>query len=109
MKVFNTIVSLQDKTLTGSWKSSILFVFVFFAMFAFFYVTYKLYNKPLNYNVIITYCLIGAFVSVVMNFITGNLFTARRRMYKRKGFSKQRSHAQAYANSRHAHMMTAIL
>ena len=57
---------------------------------------------------IYTLSLYIALFAVILNFIIGKLFKARERMYRKKGFSYQRSKAQAYSNARMGHILSAL-
>ena len=99
--LFNTVVNVQNKTLTGSWKSIHLFIIVFLVVYAYNYIK----NKSMENSELMKIALMFACIAIVMNFITRNLFKSREKLYKtKKGFSSQRARAQAYSNSRMAHL-----
>ena len=50
-----------------------------------------------------------ALFSLVINFISGGLFKSREKMYRKKGFSNQKSKAQAYANARVGQVLTMLM
>lgn len=107
--VFDTIVVMQDKTLTGEWNAVTLFilVFVLFNIGVYLYNQLKGIenNKKENMNTGLKLA-IGA---VVLNYITGKLFKSRQKVYRKKGFSKQRSMAQAYSDARMGQVLGAVV
>lgn len=107
--IFDTIVIMQDKTLTGEWNSLILFVLVFilFNIGVYIYNIFKGIENKKNENMIFGVKL--AISAVIINYITGKLFKSRQRVYRKKGFSKQRSIAQAYSDARMGHVLGAII
>lgn len=105
-QLFDAFVLFQDKTLTGSWNPAYLFLIVLIV-----YVTMtKLRAKKgedIDNNKLMMQAAKIAAGAVVLNFITGNLFKSRQRLYKsRRGFSSQRARAQAYADSRMGHIIS---
>lgn len=107
--IFDYIVIAQDKTLTGSWKPLDLFILVFLVICLIMILNRFLFKDlELSNDRIMMFALQGGIIAVIINFITGKLFASRKKMYKTKGFSSQRAKAQAYANSRMAHVVSAM-
>ena len=109
MSIFNTIVKLQNKSLTGTWNPVILFMIMFSLSYGIMYLKSIKDEKEFKKDDAIKTSVYVAIASVVMNYITGNIFVAKRKLYKSKGFSKQRSHAQAYANARQTQLLAAFM
>ena len=107
--IFDTIVDMQDKTLTGTWKPLQLFIIMFFVVIIASYLYNYFIKSTTNLNDLYMFAFKVAIIAVIINFISGKLFVARKKMYTRKGFSKQRSTAQAYSDARLAQVMGALV
>ena len=107
--VFDTIVIMQDKTLTGEWNGLTLFVLVFVLFSIGVYLYNKLKELPNNTEENLMFGLKLAIAAVVLNYITGKLFKSRQKIYRRKGFSKQKSMAQAYSDARMGQVLGAVM
>ncbi len=107
--VFDTIVVMQDKTLTGEWNAFTLFVYIFVLFNIGVYLYNQLKEIPNDKRKNINIGLKFAIGAVVLNYITGKLFKSRQKVYRQKGFSKQRSMAQAYSDARMGQVLGAIV
>ena len=107
--IFDTIVVMQDKTLTGEWNGLTLFVLVFVLFNVGIYLYNKMKQLPNDKNENMVFALQIALAAVVLNYITGKLFKSRQKIYKQKGFSKQRSMAQAYSDARMGQVLGAVM
>ena len=108
MSIFDFFVEAQDKTMTGTWTTVHLFLLMFMITVGGVLLN-KIYKKE-DYSMASLFEL-GikvALIAVVINYITGKLFHARQKMYKKKGFSRQRSRAQAYSDARLTQVLTML-
>ena len=108
-QIFDKVVIIQDKSLTGDWKSFDLFILVILLSIITFYIYYKYNNIDIDLESIFYKSLKLAFISIVINFVSGKLFKSRQKIYKQQGFSKQRAKLQAYSDARFGHILTAIM
>ena len=106
---FDIIVDIQDKTLTGTWNPLQLFILTFLVVCVVSYIYNYIIRSTIIKDELYMFSLKIAIIAIVMNFISGKLFVARKKMYTRKGFSKQKSTAQAYSNARLAQVMGALI
>ena len=109
MGIFNTFANVQDKTLTGSWKPMTLFMYMFLIVVGVLLINASV--KKMEYK-LDRFLMIGvqvALLAVFINFISDNLFNTREKMYKKKGFSRQRSKAQAYSDARIGQVLTMMM
>ena len=106
--IFDHIVIIQDKTLTGSWKPMTLFLLMFFAVIGLTIVMKKLNKQEFLIENVVKLAIQVAIISVIVNFITGKLFTSREKMYKTMGFSNKSSKGQAYADARLGQFVAAV-
>ena len=109
MGIFNRIVDIQDKTLTGSWKAINIFLFMLLVTVGFLLLQKTMNKKEYKLENLISIGVQVALISVIINYITGGLFTSREKMYRKKGFSRQRSRAQAYSDARIGQVMTMMI
>ena len=108
MSIFDVFVEAQDKTMTGTWNTMNLFILMFLITVGSVLLN-KIYKKE-DYSMLSLFEL-GlkiAFIAVIINYVTGKLFFARQKMYKKKGFSRQRSRAQAYSDARLTQVLTML-
>ena len=106
--IFDHIVIIQDKTLTGSWKPMTLFLLMFFAVIGLTIVMKKLNKQEFLIENVLKLAIQVAIIAVIVNFITGKLFTSREKMYKTMGFSNKSSKGQAYADARLGQFVAAV-
>jgi len=106
--IFDHIVIIQDKTLTGSWKPIILFTLTFLVVIGVTLLKKKINKQEYIIENIISFALKIAVIAVIVNYITGKLFTSREKMYKAKGFSNKSSKGQAYADARLSQFVAAV-
>ena len=99
--MFDTIVNISNKSLTGSFNSFKLFIVIFLISFGYLYMK----NPEFNQQNIINSVKVAS-VFVLLNYIKGKLFQSRIRLYKRRGFTKQKAYSQAYASARHMQLMS---
>ena len=107
MSIFDIFVDAQDKTMTGTWNTMNLFILMFLVTIGGVLFN-KIYKKE-DYSMTSLFELgVKVDIAVFINFITGKLFFARQKMYKKKGFSRQRSRAQAYSDARLTQVLTML-
>ena len=107
--IFDSIVLFQDKTLTGSWDPIVLFIIVFLTALILLNLKKKEKDKSIDNEIILKNSFKAALFAILLNYITGNLFKSRQKLYRtKKGFSKQRAKAQAYADSRMGHIISGM-
>lgn len=106
--VFDHIVLAQDKTLTGSWKPRTLFVLIFLISFGYLMIMKKIENEVFSFENSLKLAIKVALFALVVNYITGKLFTSREKMYKSLGFSNKSSKGQAYADARLGQFVAAV-
>ena len=106
--LFDRIVIVQDKTLTGSWKPMTLFLVMFLAVIGFTVLMKSLNKQEYIIENIIMFAIKVSIIAVIINYITGKLFTSREKMYKSKGFSNKSSKGQAYADARLGQFVAAV-
>jgi uncharacterized membrane protein SirB2 len=100
---------MQDKTLTGTWKSSNLFFIVFFVTLVYIMIKNNVREIEQKPKETLFSAMQVSVIAVVLNYIAGNLFKSRKKMYKSQGFSSQRSTAQAYSNARLGQVLGAMV
>jgi len=106
--IFDHIVIIQDKTLTGSWKPITLFLLMFFVVIGVTILMKKINNDEIIIENIVKIAIQVAIISVIINYVTGKLFISREKMYKTLGFSNKSSKGQAYADARLGHIVAAV-
>ena len=106
--IFDRIVIIQDKTLTGSWKPMTLFFLMFFSVIGIIILMKKINKQEYLIENVVKSAIQVAIISVIVNYITGKLFTSREKMYKTKGFSNKSSKGQAYADARLGQFVAAV-
>ena len=105
---FDHIVIIQDKTLTGSWKPMTLFMIMFLVTIGVTLLMKKLIKQEYVIENIVKLALQVAIIAVIVNYVSGNLFTSREKMYKSKGISNKSSKGQAYADARLGQFVAAV-
>ena len=106
--IFDHIVIVQDKTLTGSWKPMTLFMLIFLGGIGVTLLTKKIKKQEYNIENVVKSAILVAVIAVIVNYITGNLFISREKMYKTMGFSNKSSKGQAYADARLSQFVAAV-
>ena len=106
--IFDHIVIVQDKTLTGTWKPINLFLIMFFVVIGVTILMKEMSKQTYIVENVVKLALQVAIISVIVNYVTGKLFTSREKMYKSKGFSNKSSKGQAYADARLGQFVAAV-
>ena len=106
--VFDHIVIIQDKILTGTWKPITLFLLMFFGVIGITIMMKRLNKEEYIIENVVKIAIQVAIISVLINYVTGKLFTSREKMYKKMGFSNKSSKGQAYADARFGHFAAAF-
>ena len=107
--VFDNIVLIQDNFLTGSWNPLTLFIFMIMSSVVINYVYKTVNSMKINKNEIFIQALQIATIAIFINYVTGNLFTSRTKMYKTKGFSTQKATIQAYSDARLSQVLGVLM
>ena len=106
--IFDYIVNFQDKTLTGSWKPKTIFLLTFFVAIGVNILMKEFKKQEYIIENIVKIAIQVAIIAVFVNYITGNLFKSREKMYKTMGFTNKSSKGQAYADARLGQFVAAV-
>ena len=107
-QIFDCIVNVQDKSLTGTWNPIMLFLTVFLLVTATAVLKKTIKKQTFDMEGTVTAALQYAIIAVIINYVTGKLFVSREKMYKSKGFSNKSSRGQAYADARVGQFVAAV-